>query len=189
MQPATGHFVVDQLGVICLDSYLPAVGAIGAVDELKHNWMWMTLEMPDRGHALGSSFAALCLSRVGLVTKDENMISAARTQYAAGLMALRHALQRPDLAFQAQTLAAIRTLEIYEVSQLCNTNDTLQLIQSDVCHALHKHDTGLRSRRGYDTMVPGRRTAKHQHVFRTASVPRRALVYCESSGTKPCAQG
>lgn len=83
--------------------------------------MWTAIDLPNRGSALEASLAALCFGRVGLVNKDDDLLSKARGQYAIGLNALQHALQKPRLAFQDRTLAAIRTLSIYEVghSEAC----------------------------------------------------------------------
>lgn len=118
-QPTVGRFILDQVGMSCLDSYLPTVGSEGAIQELKRNWMWMILDLPNRGQSLESSFAALCFSRVGIIGNDEGVLAKGRKQYAIGLNALQHALKKPDLAFQASTLAAIRTLSIYEVRCDC----------------------------------------------------------------------
>lgn len=71
--------------------------------------------MPDRGRALTCAFAALCLARTGLTGDDQDLISQGRNQYALGLKAVQDALHDPRLAFQDRTLAAIRTLSIYEV--------------------------------------------------------------------------
>lgn len=98
-----------------MDTYLPRVGSDGAVSELKRSWMWMTLDMPDQGHALETAFAALCFARLGGSRKDAVMLSRGRQQYALSLTSLQRALRKPELAFQDRTLAAIRTLSIYEV--------------------------------------------------------------------------
>lgn len=99
----------------CVNTYLPRVGSGGAVAELKRNWMWMTLDMPDQGSALEASFAALCFARLGISNSDEGLLSRGRQQYALSLASLQRALQTPEVAFQERTLAAIRTLSIYEV--------------------------------------------------------------------------
>lgn len=117
-QPAITRFIVNQVGVKCLDSYFPGVGGAGATPEIRRNWMWMTLDMSDQGKALATSFAALCLGRVGGRNDDQMLVVRGRQQYAASLNALQRALQKPELAFQDQTLAAIRVLSIYEVRVL-----------------------------------------------------------------------
>lgn len=114
-QPAVTRFIVNQVGVTCLDSYFPGVGGAGAAPEIRGNWMWMTLDMSDQGRALATSFAALCLGRVGGRNDDETLMARSRQQYSASLNALQRALQKPELAFQDRTLAAIRVLSIYEV--------------------------------------------------------------------------
>lgn len=102
-----------------LDSYFPQVGSRGAAQEIKQNWMWMVLDLPDRGRALEPSIAALCFARTGLFKKDETLMNRGRTQYAQGLMSLQKALQNPGEAYLDRTLAAIRILSIYEVCTSC----------------------------------------------------------------------
>lgn len=113
--PSAGRLVLSQVGMVCMNTYVPDVGSAGAMQELKRSWMWMMLDKTDQGAALGASFAALCFGRVGIFSQDAALMSRAHTQYAVGLGALQYALQKPHLAFQDQTLAAIRTLSIYEV--------------------------------------------------------------------------
>lgn len=108
-----GLFVLEQMQVQCLHSYLPRDGS--AVQDLKNSWMWSTIGLPDHGRALTCSFAALCLARVGMVQGNQDLISQGRNQYALGLNAVQDALDNPRLAFQDRTLAAIRSLSIYEV--------------------------------------------------------------------------
>lgn len=114
-QPNAKRLILDEVGVACMNTYLPKVGSEGAVVELKRNWMWMMLEMRDQGSALETSFAALCFARLGISKNDQNMLSRGRQQYALSLTSLQRALQKPEVAFQDRTLAAIRTLSIYEV--------------------------------------------------------------------------
>ncbi|KAK3716317.1 hypothetical protein LTR37_006467 [Vermiconidia calcicola] len=76
--------------------------------------MWGTIALTDHGRALTASFAALCLARTGNVLKDVSIMKQGRTQYAVALQSLQQALYDPVLAFQDRTLAAIRTLSIYE---------------------------------------------------------------------------
>lgn len=102
-----------QLKVQCLETYLPRQG--GGLAELKNNWMWSIVERNDLGKALTCSFAALSLARVGLVLKDDRLLIRSRTQYSIGLTSLQQALYDPELALRNETLAAIRTLSIYEV--------------------------------------------------------------------------
>ena len=73
--------------------------------------------MSELGLALSSSFAALCLSRIGLTQNDDRLVQQGRSQYVAGLNALQEGLNTPGLAFQDRTLAAMRTLSIYEVHE------------------------------------------------------------------------
>lgn len=117
-EPSVGRVIGAQVEYSCLESYLPEVGSISAVQELKSHWMWSVLSVSDRGQALEYSFSALCYARVGLFNADQEVLSRGRAQYALGLNALQRALQNPDEAYQDRTLAAIRTLSIYEVHPL-----------------------------------------------------------------------
>lgn len=112
-QAHSGRFVLEQLQVKCLETYLPPSGSVST--SVKGNWMWGTIALTDHGRALTSSFAALCLARTGNVLKDEGIMKQGRTQYAVALQSLQQALYDSVLAFQDRTLAAIRTLSIYEV--------------------------------------------------------------------------
>ena len=105
--------MLQQLEMQCLVTYLPQGASAG--EEVKMSWMWSMLSIPNPGRALSASFAALCLARTGIVQNDQEMISQGRAQYARGLALLQQALYEPELAFQDRTLAAIRTLSIYEV--------------------------------------------------------------------------
>lgn len=112
-QPNAAVFALQQIEVRCLETYLPPDGS--AIQDLKYSWMWSIITMPEYGRALTYSFAALCLARMGLVKKDNALIAQGRSQYGMGLQAIKDALAHPKLAFQDRTLAAIRTLSIYEV--------------------------------------------------------------------------
>ena len=111
-----GFFVLNQIEVRCLETYLPRTGTV--LSDVKKSWMWTILDLTDYGRALSCSFAALSLARVGMVRKDESLIMQARAQYSLALTSLQKALYDPELAFQDRTLAAIRTLSIYEVLSL-----------------------------------------------------------------------
>jgi hypothetical protein len=77
--------------------------------------MWTIIDLQAPGRALSCSFAALSLTRMGMVMKDEGLIRRARGQYGYALTALQSALYDPELAFEDRTLAAIRTMSIYEI--------------------------------------------------------------------------
>ena len=77
--------------------------------------MYSVLDISDLGRTLSSAFAALGLARVGLVHQDRDLIAQGRSQYGLALALLQDVLQSPVLAFEDRTLAAMRTLSIYEV--------------------------------------------------------------------------
>lgn len=113
MQLNTGSMQLNQIEVRCLETYLPRRGTVA--QEVKGTWMYSILEIPDLGRTLSLAFAALSLARVGLVNNDQEIVSQSRNQYSSALVSLQDALNRPELAFQDRTLAAMRTLSIYEV--------------------------------------------------------------------------
>lgn len=105
--------MLEQIEVRCLETYLPARGSVAA--EVKGTWMYSILEIPDLGRTLSLAFSALSLARVGLVHQDQDIVSQSRSQYSLALSSLQDALYNQELAFQDRTLAAMRTLSIYEV--------------------------------------------------------------------------
>lgn len=112
-QPHSGGLILAQMEVRCLETYLPDNGA--AVSDVKSSWMWQTVDLPARGNALNSACAALSLARMGAVRRDQELVLQGRKQYAMALTYLQNALYDSELAFQDRTLAAMRTLSIYEV--------------------------------------------------------------------------
>jgi len=113
-QPGLGVFLLQQIQNKCLDTYLPPRGEV--MIDVKKTWMYTMSTLSCPGNALESSFAALSLARVGVVMKDNDLIAQGRGQYANALTRLKKALYDPETAFQDRTLAAMRTLSIYEVS-------------------------------------------------------------------------
>ena len=111
--PSPSYAILEQMLVKSLETYFPTDGVV--ISDVKSNWMWQVTDLPSRGTVLASSFAALSLARLGAVNGDRNLVMQGRKQYALALTSLQTALQEPDLAFQDRTLAAIRTLSIYEV--------------------------------------------------------------------------
>ena len=77
--------------------------------------MYTVITLNDLGPTLSCAFAALSLARIGLVYQDQQLILQSRSQYGVALASLKHILNIPELAFQDRTLAAMRTLSIYEV--------------------------------------------------------------------------
>lgn len=112
-QPHDGTLVLQQIEARCMESYFGSGGAV--VPDVKTSWMWHIMELTARGKVLDSAFAALSLVRVGTVNSDKGLVIHGRRQYAFALTNLQKALYDPDLAFQDRTLAAMRTLSIYEV--------------------------------------------------------------------------
>ena len=86
--------------------------------------MWSAFTVSDHDRALTCSVTALSLARMGLILKDRSLIAQGRAQYALALASLQYALYDPVLAFQGNTLAAIRALSIYEVRR-----DVFKLMQ------------------------------------------------------------
>ena len=45
-QLVSGRAFLDQVGMTMLESYFPQVGSPNTARELRHNWMWMTIDLP-----------------------------------------------------------------------------------------------------------------------------------------------
>lgn len=118
LQMNAGGLMLDQIEVRCYETYIPSKGNM--LQDVKRHWMYSILEIPDLGRTLSLAFSALSLARVGLVHEDQNLVAQSRSQYSLALTSLQETLYTPELAFQDRTLAAMRTLSIYEV----RTTDT-----------------------------------------------------------------
>ncbi|KAK5174515.1 uncharacterized protein LTR77_001595 [Saxophila tyrrhenica] len=112
-QAGIGSLVLQQLQTKCYETYLPPRGEV--MVDVKETWMYTMNTLTDQGNALSASFAALSLARMGVVTGKSDLVAQGRGQYAIALTGLKRALYDPDLAFQDRTLAAMRTLSIYEI--------------------------------------------------------------------------
>lgn len=84
---------------------------------MKSSWMWAVVQQSasEKGLALESSLAALAFARVGLVLENEDLIRQGRAQYSLALTSVQQALISTEEAFRPRTLAAVRTLSVYEV--------------------------------------------------------------------------
>ncbi len=127
-----GDVILQQLKVQTLETYLPSLGQVRV--EIQSSWMWTIMSIIDPGRALSSSFTALCLARAGAVLEDPSLVAQARSQYALALVSLQKALYDPELAFQDRTLAAMRTLSIYEVSRTLESLRRSLTLSNRYCH-------------------------------------------------------
>ena len=176
-QVNTGPLILKQMQVRCLDSYLPQVGS--AVPDVQSSWLWSTVAMSDHGRALAYSFSALCLTRVGIVLKDESLIKQGRCQYSLALISLQQALYDPELAFQDRTLAAIRTLSIYEVC-LSALKDNMLFLTIDPAPrtGISQEPSCKSARRRHGPMVSCRWAQEHQHRVCNAGVYGCTVEHC-----------
>ena len=96
-----------------LEHYLPrspksGLGLAGA-------WLLETIKLNDRSPALVYSLNALCLTRVGRLVKNQDLIKRGNAAYGFALRALRTSLESPKHAGKDETLATCLILSIYEV--------------------------------------------------------------------------
>jgi hypothetical protein len=144
-----------------LESYLPTSKPV--ILAVKSSWMWSVMSVSDLGRPLTCSFAALCLARSGLVLKDKDLIAQGRSQYGQALTSLQRALNDPEIAFQDTTLAAMRTLTIYEVyiSTVANYEHQAANMLTDLIANIRCKAYWQSSRGGHDTVVSSCRTDQY----------------------------
>jgi len=96
-----------------LESYLPSSPRSGA--GLHGTWLFEALRFSKPGPALEYSLHALCITRVGRIAGNEDLVKRGTAAYGFALRALRTALESSKLAGKDETLASCLILSIYEV--------------------------------------------------------------------------
>lgn len=96
-----------------LESYLPMQNGLRGA--LQGAWLIEALRLENPGQALEFSLHALCITRVGRVTLNEDLVKRGNAAYGMALRALRNALESSKLAGRDETLASCMILAIYEV--------------------------------------------------------------------------
>ena len=81
-------------------------------------WLYQAVAQAQKDTALHLALGALSLARVGHIQKDKQLITQGQTVYCRALPALQRALYDQRFMWDETILAAGRTLEKYEVSQL-----------------------------------------------------------------------
>jgi hypothetical protein len=102
-----------QFQNIFIESYLPSNPKVGP--GLTQVWLWEAIRVNNPGKALEYSLRALCVSRVGRINRDQDLILKGNATYGLALKALHRSLESQELAGKDDTLAACLILSIYEV--------------------------------------------------------------------------
>ena len=104
----------SQFHALFWEEYAPSTGAVGRPSQFSV-WMMEAMNLPDPTPALRHSLLALSVTRRGRKAKNDDLLVQGRGFYGQALQSLQQALYDPRLMWHDDTLAACRTLMIYEV--------------------------------------------------------------------------
>jgi len=109
------HFAYrQQLLNLFISSHFPSHLINGSPGSEK-NWHLLLLEMPTMTRALETSILAVCLSRLGRMKDDQDILIESLRLYTLGLSDLQRALWDAKLMYVEETLAACMALTMYAV--------------------------------------------------------------------------
>lgn len=86
-------------------------------ERIPPNWLTLLSSMPDLTTALEATIIAVCISKLGRINNDLNLVRESLKFYTQGLSELQKALWDPKLMYRDETLVACMLLIIYEVAE------------------------------------------------------------------------